>query len=97
MVYIVEVLIILGAIALVIWGMVRAWRALRHQHELGEPWEVSRRSLDSHTIVVEVEKPFEQPVTIAELDTVQEDFEMKLYEAEARARDVARALNPPKR
>jgi hypothetical protein len=69
----------------------------RRRSDLHAPWRMETRSGGPRRIVVEVCRPGEDSQPIAELDPTDEEFDVKLHEAEARARNVAAALNAGRR
>lgn len=73
---------------------VRRWsekKRLRDEKE--QPWTVHTRSAGKDRVVVEVIHANEDPQEMEVLDTGDFDFDIKLFEAQSRARNVARALN----
>lgn len=60
-------------------------------------WQSLVRSAASGRVVVEVARASEPTQVVAELDPAADDFDERLYEAKARAENLAAALNVARR
>ena len=94
MIYILDALLAVALLALLIWGAQTLLRRLRETRELQRArWAPRVRSLPNNQISVEVDRPGEATQVVAALIPAAEDFDRQLYEAEARAEELAATLN----
>jgi hypothetical protein len=82
-------LVLLIALAVVIVSIVRALQARRTERD---PWTLRERS-DGETLRLYASKAGEQPLLVEAIPFAAEDFDMRLYEARARAQERLIALN----
>ena len=94
MIYVLDALLAIGLLALLIWGAQTLLQRVRETRELRRArWAPRVRSLPNNQISVEVERPGEATQVVAALNPAAEDFDRQLYEAEARAEELAATLN----
>jgi hypothetical protein len=92
----VRVLAIVGAIVVLLLIFVVARQLMRwgvRRTELSGRWAPSSRSLSTGQVAVRLECPGETPLILSTLDPADADFDDKLHEAMAEARQRAAALN----
>lgn len=100
---VVEILIALGLLAGGVVGLAAGFKAIRSGirglRGSRQPWYVHTRTIDSEHVIVEVVRPGEKSQEVAVVDTSPDegDFESILYEAQARAKNIAMALNSSRR
>ena len=94
MIYLLDALLAIALLALLIWGAQTLLRRVRETRELRRArWAPRVRSLANNQIAVQVERPGEESQVVAALNPAAQDFEHQLYEAEARAEELAATLN----
>ena len=73
----------------------RSWRASWRRRRALERarWTAQVRSVAEHRVVVEVVRPGEATQVVAELDPAGATFDEELFQAQARAENLAATLN----
>jgi hypothetical protein len=92
----VRLLAIVGAIVVLVLIFVVARELMRwnaRRSELSGRWAPTSRSISSGKVAVRLECPGETPLVLVTLDPADTDFDDKLHEAMAEARQRAAALN----
>ncbi len=98
MIYVLEALFVVALLALLFWAAQEFIRRKRTARALQRArWEPHVRSLPNNHVAVEVVRLGEATQVVAELNPAEEGFETQLYEAEARAENLAATLNAASR
>ena len=86
-------LILLVLLAVAIMAAVRLmYDAAARRHMRRQPWSLKETS-DGEALHVYVVKDFEEPLLVEAIPFAAEDFDMKLYDARAKAAERLIALN----
>ncbi|HEX8073886.1 MAG TPA: hypothetical protein VF545_02790 [Thermoleophilaceae bacterium] len=88
-------LAILAALILLVVIFVLARRLVRwaQRTEVGGTWQPVHRSLTNGEVAIRLECPGQAPLVLRTLDPADDDFDDRLHEAMAEARQRAAALN----
>jgi hypothetical protein len=88
-------LVLLALVGWLAWWALSGWRGSRALRRAR--WAARVRSLENRRVAVEVARPGEATQVVAELDPATDGFETELYEARARAENLAATLNAARR